>query len=86
MVSDLACPYISIYFHLFQVKEVKEAHVVALVSTLRVPTKEMAEGMMAATAQYACKLYLLLLCIISDNRCTSPLFTPLLKDPLALLH
>ena len=71
---------------LFQVKDVKEAHVVALVSTLHVPTKEVAEGMMATTAQYASRLDLSLLCLRSDNGSNSPLFTPLFSDPLALLY
>ena len=61
MVSDPAhqLPYIPIphilidTLHSFWMKEVKEAHVVALVRALCVPTKEVAEGMMATTTQYS---------------------------------
>ena len=41
----------------------------ALVSIPWVPTKEVAEGMMAATAQYAGKIDLLFMCTISGNGC-----------------
>ena len=39
--------------HSFQVKEVKEACDATLVSALHAPTKEVVEGMLAATAQYS---------------------------------